>query len=178
MTKILNIKCPFCNQNFELAVDENIVESASFYPVVFSTTHCNQALICYVDKSYTIRMIETAFLPSNNGNSSKSSPSDPSNLGENLNVDGQELIEQLSEEQRTVLECLISKEQFQTYKFPNLVEKQIFFQILKHGNLSLELLLQELEIIQKALNIEISEPIIEPIIEKYVSAGLLKKIKI
>ncbi len=168
MVKTLTGKCPLCNENFDLKIDESVIESATRFPVVFSTSHCSRALICYIDANFAIRMIEIGHLAQPNPSTAPTETSSESET-EIMNVDN------LSSEQRTILECTVSKKQFSEMKFPNLVEKQIFFQILKHGNLTMEKLIEVLKVIQNALNMEISHQTLSPIIEKYIKAGSLKR---
>ncbi|MHA1745519.1 MAG: hypothetical protein ACTSWW_05940 [Promethearchaeota archaeon] len=168
MVKNLEARCPICKNNFVLNIDESIIENASRFPVVFSTSHCSKALICYIDANYAIRMIEIGHLAQPDPSTA---PTDTSSESETeiMNVDN------LSSEHRTILQCTINKSQFAEMKFPNLVEKQIFFQILKHGNLTMEKLIEVLKVIQNALNMEISHQTLSPIIEKYIKAGSLKR---
>lgn len=167
--KSLTGKCPICNENFSLKIDESIITSASRFPVVFSTQHCSRALICYIDGNFDIRMIEIGHLAQPNSVTIPSDTTLPESETKIMNVDN------LSPDQRVILECTIAKAQFADKKFPNLIEKQIFFQILKHGNLTMEKLIEVLTVIQKALNMEISHKTITPIIEKYIKEGSLKK---
>ena len=147
-----------------------MVKEAKAYPVVFSITHCHQALICYVDAKFTIRMIETAHHGS-------------------LEDEIEELDDEISEEditritdisklninQRTILECNINFETFKQYSFPNLIEKQIFYQIIKNRNLSLEKLHEELKILEKAMNIEIDYQLLNSLLNKYEEANLITR---
>ena len=155
-------KCPICANEFTLEIDEEKITSADYFPVVFSTIHCNQALICYVDANFTIRMIETAFLPQNVS-------SNKDNQAELITKDG------LSQEKRTILESTIDKSKLNTIKFPNIVEKQIFYQIYKNQNLSLENLLEKLKMMESALNIEITLEFLTPLVDKYVKQGIIRR---
>jgi len=167
--RVLTGKCPICNENFGLKIDSAIIETASRFPVVFSTQHCSRALICYIDANFVIRMIEIGHLAQQNPSKAQPEPSSNGSETEIVNVNN------LTAEQRTILECTISKSQFADMKFPNLIEKQIFFQILKHGNLTMEKLIEVLKVIENALNMEISHQTLTPIIEKYIKVGSLKR---
>ena len=169
MVKKLSATCPICKEKFVLSIDEAIIESSSRFPVVFSTQHCGRALICYIDANFAIRMIEIGHLAQQPNTTTGPTETSSESETEIMNIDN------LSSEQRTILECTVSKEQFGVMKFPNLIEKQIFFQILKHGNLTMEKLIEVLKVIQNALNMEISHQTLSPIIEKYIKAGSLKR---
>jgi hypothetical protein len=173
MVKSLTGCCPICSKNFQLHVEEALITDAPYHPVVFSTQHCDHALICYVDANFNIRMIEIANIALSPG----STPAPT--LAENGSADMAEVdIGSLTDAQRVILECNISKDEFKAHQFPNIIEKQIFYHILKHGTLSLERLYEELKIVQKALNFEVTPQTIEPLIEKYIEAGLLTKTEI
>ncbi len=103
-------KCPICNCVFSFKVHEHKIQNAESHPVAFTTIHCDQALICYVDKNNTIRMVETGHL---------------SIEFTQKNVDDAKILDisKLSIYQRTILESNIDKKTFQNFNFPNLVEK-------------------------------------------------------
>ncbi|MHA1520655.1 MAG: hypothetical protein ACTSRK_10780 [Promethearchaeota archaeon] len=174
MARDLTGVCPICKEGFLLKIEESIIDSATSFPVVFSTQHCSHALICYIDGNFTIRMIEIAHIAQTSNSSAAQETLSPEIPLSESETEMMELSD-LKKEQRIILECTITKSQVGEHKFPNIVEKQIFFQILKHGNLTLDRLLEELKVIQSALNIEISGETLSPIIDKYVKAGLLKK---
>ena len=86
-----------------------------------------------------------------------------------------DFIKNLSEDEKTVFSCKIDCSSLEDLKIHNTVEKHTIFNIAKHKEISLAVLIEKLVPVEKALGRKIERDIILKIVDKYVKNEQIEK---
>jgi len=85
-------------------------------------------------------------------------------------------IQNLTEEDKTIFMSLVSCDTVDDCKIPNIIEKNIFFNIVKNKEISLSKLLISISPMEKALNRKIDKEQVLTIVDKFIKNGQVEKL--
>jgi hypothetical protein len=165
--------CPLCGEYFNFSIDEGLIRKSHKFPTAVTFEHCNRILIIYLDAHLQVRGVDSAFkVGSNEKHNYHENSIDGSILTEIVDRD---FIHDKTIEERTLYRFNSRRDAINRQDIPDLFEKQLLKILYKHKELSLHELLQEVLILEKALNIKVNYHLIQNVLEKYVNQNVLNK---
>lgn len=156
--------CPICKKSFTFEINSEIIKNAKKFPIPFTSDHrCQEGnvLVVYVDSNYEVRHVEQVH--------------DTSIIENNMKETQDNIVVNLPTNRKIIYGCNLKCEELRDRGIPNIIEKRLLNMIANEKEIALSKILEKCKVMEKALNRKIEMNVIQKLLEKYVTEGVIFK---